>query len=417
MRAITVIGTNVVIDCETVEEAVAYMDRLAATLAPLDVLVAEEAVYAALLYINQRTPRPRAARALMDALRQDGYEVRRVTLAATPAPLDGLPGLIAIHRAWHENPRYDIALDTPCPLAPLDEFECPGCGGRWRYQTRPDGSKAVEHLATPAPLDALCGAVLTCALPILHDGDHERADGIRWTWPAAPAPPVTLSHGQGSGNDTVILRNSLTIHATPAPLDVREWAKAVVRSVPPVHIENTDAVPTFKRRPDQCIDRAAVLLALEHATPAPLDVPVRGALARAWKRRAKMYRGLWSRQLREFHDWRTALRAAGISEMVDMNPDAIRLTVTVPREKRINEMVEERIAAFAAATPAPLPDVRGEVLPIKVRPAVDLAVTPAPLDVLVAAILTLPTLDLSTGVYVDLEDVLFLVRDGDEAKL
>jgi hypothetical protein len=73
--------------------------------------------------------------------------------AATPAPLDGLPGLIAIHRAWHENPRYDIALDTPCPLAPLDEFECPGCGGRWRYQTRPDGSKAVEHLATPAPLD------------------------------------------------------------------------------------------------------------------------------------------------------------------------------------------------------------------------------------------------------------------------
>jgi len=189
-----------------------------------------------------------------------------------------------------------------------------------------------------------------------------------------------------------------------------------VRSVPPVHIENTDAVPTFKRRPDQCIDRAAILLALEHATPAPLDVPVRGALARAWKRRAKMYRGLWSRQLREFHDWRTALRAAGISEMVDMNPDAIRLTVTVPREKRINEMVEERIAALAA-TPAPLPDVRGEVLPIKVRPAVDLAVTPAPLDVLVAAILTLPTLDLSTGVYVDLEDVLFLVRDGDEAKL
>ena len=81
------------------------------------------------------------------------HEVRGGQYRATPAPLDGLPGLIAIHRAWHENPRYDIALDTPCPLAPLDEFECPGCGGRWRYQTRPDGSKAVEHLATPAPLD------------------------------------------------------------------------------------------------------------------------------------------------------------------------------------------------------------------------------------------------------------------------
>ena len=58
--------------------------------------------------------------------------------------------------------------------------------------------EAIEaDAATPAQLDAdstsfsfeeaLCGATLTCALPILHDGDHERADGIRWTWPA-PAP-------------------------------------------------------------------------------------------------------------------------------------------------------------------------------------------------------------------------------------
>jgi hypothetical protein len=46
---------------------------------------------------------------------------------------------------------------------------------------------------------------------------------------------------------------------------VREWAKDVVRAVPAVHIQNTDAVPTFKRRADACIDRAAVLLALEHA--------------------------------------------------------------------------------------------------------------------------------------------------------
>ena len=46
----------------------------------------------------------------------------------------------------------------------------------------------VTLAATPATMVALCGAVLTCALPILHDGDHERADGIRWTWPATPAP-------------------------------------------------------------------------------------------------------------------------------------------------------------------------------------------------------------------------------------
>jgi len=35
-KAYTVIGTNVVIDCGTVEEAIAYMDRLHATPAPLD---------------------------------------------------------------------------------------------------------------------------------------------------------------------------------------------------------------------------------------------------------------------------------------------------------------------------------------------------------------------------------------------
>ena len=56
----------------------------------------------------------------------------------------------------------------------LPPLVCEHCGHRW--------------YATPAPLDALCGATLTCALPILHDGDHERADGIRWTWPATPAP-------------------------------------------------------------------------------------------------------------------------------------------------------------------------------------------------------------------------------------
>jgi len=48
---------------------------------------------------------------------------------------------------------------------------------------------------------------------------------------------------------------------------IREWAKNVVRAVPAVHIVNTEAVPTFKRRADACIDRAAVLLALEHAEP------------------------------------------------------------------------------------------------------------------------------------------------------
>jgi hypothetical protein len=90
------------------------------------------------------------------------------------------------------------------------------------------------------------------------------------------------------------------------------------------------------------------------APPAPLDAPVRGVLARAWKRRAKMYKSLYLRHLNEMGQWRSALRLAGIGQMGDLNPDAIRLTITVPSEKRINEMVEERIAAIRDATPAPL---------------------------------------------------------------
>lgn len=46
---------------------------------------------------------------------------------------------------------------------------------------------------------------------------------------------------------------------------LREWAKNVVRDVPAVHIVNTEYVPRFKRRAEQCIDRADVLAALEHA--------------------------------------------------------------------------------------------------------------------------------------------------------
>jgi hypothetical protein len=30
---------------------------------------------------------------------------------------------------------------------------------------------------------ASCGASLSCRLPILHAGKHERADGVRWKWP------------------------------------------------------------------------------------------------------------------------------------------------------------------------------------------------------------------------------------------
>lgn len=68
-------------------------------------------------------------------------------------------------------------------------------------------------------------------------------------------------------------------------------------------------------------------------------------LAQAWKRKAKHQRRSIKRLYQRESEWLNALRLAGIGKMGDMNPDAIRLTITVPSEKRINEMVEERIAS------------------------------------------------------------------------
>ena len=68
-KAYTVIGTNVVIDCGTVEEAIAYMDRLAATPAPL---------------MSKGEADARIDLMKMTKQRDDLLEA----LAVTPAPLD-----------------------------------------------------------------------------------------------------------------------------------------------------------------------------------------------------------------------------------------------------------------------------------------------------------------------------------------
>ena len=131
-----------------VQEAINAL--VAATPAPLDVPDAEEAVYAALLYINQRIPRPRAARALMDALRQDGYEVRRVTLAATPAPLDVLVAAKAVlpENATGRAVPYD-ALRRALAATPAPLDVCPSCG---RDGLPPNVCERCGHrwYATPA---------------------------------------------------------------------------------------------------------------------------------------------------------------------------------------------------------------------------------------------------------------------------
>ena len=80
-------GSRMTLVYTTIHRLLATLDaeRAAAgvTIATPPAEYAEEAVYAALLYIHQRTPRPRAAVAFMEALKQDGYEVRPI---AQPAP-------------------------------------------------------------------------------------------------------------------------------------------------------------------------------------------------------------------------------------------------------------------------------------------------------------------------------------------
>ena len=149
MRAITVIGTNVVIDCETVEEAVAYMDRLAATPAPLDVLVAA--------LVDPEPPH-----------------------TCPSCGHDGLPPLVCEHcgHRWYATPAphlADCGYDEPHEphtyvLAENDrpvDHECPGLAatpaplavlyGFPKSYTESEAAAWIAGVraATPAPLDVI----------------------------------------------------------------------------------------------------------------------------------------------------------------------------------------------------------------------------------------------------------------------
>ena len=138
--AYTVIGTNVVIDCETVEEAVAYMDRLAATPAPL---------------MSKGEADARIDLMKMTKQRDDLLEA----LAATPAPLDVLVAARAVVDAWEETVTATVISRTNWAIE------------RLRYA-----------LATPAPLD-----VEREALRRQHLEETHRASGScpGWTCPTA----------------------------------------------------------------------------------------------------------------------------------------------------------------------------------------------------------------------------------------
>jgi len=122
-KAYTVIGTNVVIDCGTAEEAVAYERELWAnqpyaptTPAPLDVLVAARAVVDAWEETVTATVISRTNWAI---------ERLRYALAATPAPLD-------VDRAAPFGDR--ISADLAQEASPLydPEYMCPNCVTPWK---------------------------------------------------------------------------------------------------------------------------------------------------------------------------------------------------------------------------------------------------------------------------------------------
>lgn len=68
-------------------------------------------------------------------------------------------------------------------------------------------------------------------------------------------------------------------------------------------------------------------------------------LAKAWKRKATIQRRMLKNLYKRESEWLSALRLAGIGKMADLNPDAIRLTITVPSQKRIKDMVDEALHA------------------------------------------------------------------------
>ena len=157
MRAITVIGTNVVIDCETVEEAVAYMDRLAATPAPLDVLVAARAVVDAWEETVTAT-----------VISRTNWAIERLRYAlATPAPLDG-PYTVA---------KIEYAADDFWDVLDANGEKIALCG-----EADARMIAAALNAATPAPLD-----VEREALRRQHLEETHRASGScpGWTCPTA----------------------------------------------------------------------------------------------------------------------------------------------------------------------------------------------------------------------------------------
>jgi len=188
-KAYTVIGTNVVIDCGTVEEAIAYERELwanqpyaPATPAPLDVAL------------------PPGDPTLMS-----GYKPAKRTAATsvTPAPLDVTPEAAVMGtdaRLWASE-FVRLFGNDPDEGTMLGWF-----------------ANAIEagRAATPAPLD---GRIAAMKLPMVEPVGSKKTDAInsqRASWNAA-------------------LDAAAREFATPAPLDVERLADALPLGEPTMH--------------------------------------------------------------------------------------------------------------------------------------------------------------------------------------
>ena len=221
------------------------MDDLPMTTALYVPILAEEAVYAALLYINQQTPRPLAARALMDALRQDGYEVRPIALAATPAPLDDYVRVIDVDAWLPQHTGY-------CANQPEDECSC-GVGPEYERML------ATAYAATPAPLDVTPEAAVM------------GTDARLW------ASEFVRLFGNDPDEGTMLgwFANAIEAGraATPAPLDVERLALALHNT----GLNSIGHKPGFHGRySDRCICHLdAAQIANEYAAITPKDFSTR----------------------------------------------------------------------------------------------------------------------------------------------
>jgi len=184
--------------------------------------------------------------------------------------------------------------------------------------------------------------------------------------------------------------------ATPAPLDI----PTIVGLLNSDHGFRIQTI-TSGEQDCRCWFHVAARKAIEPlpATPAPLDVQTTTTDDDAWLTGKTQTRQVPEWASEGYHHTERPERDATPAPLDEVECGASDTPMSV-RVSRANPamdieaylighgiehglahgLADDSIAAHRSATPASLPDVRGEVLPIMLRPAVDMDTAPAPLD-------------------------------------